>query len=116
MPPLEDPTIREKILEALSHSESGEHVQFTRQAESGRLDTIPRVTKARLVDVVRQWTSAGKKINQAKEHREPYCRHHEYHYDFKIKFGEKLIYIETVLDQSRNDYPELIVVNIHLAD
>ena len=116
MPPLKDNAIRSRICESLSHSESGDHVRFTRQAESGLRETIPNTTPRGLVIALRTWTQKGGEINQVPETREPYCRQHKFHYDFVLSIGGNRVYVESVLDESRSDFPELVIVNIHLAD
>jgi hypothetical protein len=57
---------------------------------------------------------AGGTIYAIEESREEYL-HHQYHYDFHVYVGNKKLYLETTLADSRMG-PVVTVVNIHFAD
>ncbi|MEX2216775.1 MAG: hypothetical protein WD768_21855 [Phycisphaeraceae bacterium] len=58
---------------------------------------------------------AGGKIDQVEERRAEYLDF-RFHYDFRLKIGERRVYIETILDE-REDAEDctIWVVNIHDA-
>ena len=58
--------------------------------------------------------SAGGEIDQVRETR-PEWSEHQFHYDFRIDIGGRLLYIETILVEDDPDDPTIHVVSIHDA-
>jgi hypothetical protein len=58
----------------------------------------------------------GGDIDEQKERR-PEHVHYGFHYDLRVKIGERRVYFETVLKVVKNpddpDDPTIIVVNVH---
>ena len=65
------------------------------------------VTRAMYEHLVR-----GGEIDQVKETREGYSDKYEYHYDFRLHIGGRLVYIETTLDRTRMG-PTVNIVSMH---
>lgn len=115
MPKLDDETTRKLILDALSATESGKHVRWKPLAFENLRKLLPRLTPARVTQIMRLHTKAGKRIDEVPERREEHQDEFCFHYDFRISIGGTSRYIETVLILDRPNDPELIVVNFKNA-
>jgi len=111
MPPLRDTGILAKFLEALKEWNCDGYIQWKRRPaewlrknlEGWSQKAIGRAMYAHLV--------SGGEIDQVKEKYEGYRDIHPYHYDFRIPIVGRLIYIETVFDETKMG-PTITVVNI----
>jgi hypothetical protein len=64
--------------------------------------------------LIEEHMAIGRAIDQVPESREDYRDRFQYHYDFRIAISGRLIYVETVLIETRMG-PIVTVVNIHAA-
>ena len=115
MPPLRDPDIRAKILEALSASEKGEGVLWKRSALDELQRLLPRMRYQRINQIVRMHIQHGGEIDQCRETRPEWRNTTEYHYDFRITIDHRKRYIECLLIDDAPSHPELFVVSFHNA-
>ncbi len=58
--------------------------------------------------------AAGGEIDQVRETR-PQWSEHQFHYDFRMDIGSRLLYIETILFEDDPNDPTIHVVSIHDA-
>lgn len=114
MPPLADADIRAKILDAFSRSESGDCVEWSRDAKEHLRELLPNFTWRRINQMLRDGIVAGREILQVVETREGYRENHAFHYDFKIKIGSTKYYVYGQLLEERNFDPEFFVANFKL--
>ena len=63
-----------------------------------------------------QYVEGGGEIDEQVERRPEYA-HYEFHYDLRVKIGDRHVYFETVLnvlkDPDDPDDPTILVVNAH---
>ena len=115
MPPLRDPEIRAKILEALSVSERGEGIRWSKPALDELERVLPKIRPQQINRILRLWVEQGKQVDQCRETRPEWQSTAEFHYDFRISIGGCLRYIECRLLEDSPNHPELFFVSFHDA-
>jgi hypothetical protein len=111
MPPLRDAEIIDKFRLALEERNSGG--ARWKPLPTGWVRKNLEGYTARLVNgLLFGHIAGGGTIDQVEETREDYRHLHKYHYDFRILVLDKLVYVETVLDESKMG-PVVTIVNIH---
>ena len=113
MPPLREASIIAKFRLAFEERTSGGVLWLPLPGWWIRKN-LDGYTAKEIDGLIQDHIAAGGEIDQVVETREEYRLRHEYHYDFRISIGGKLIYIETVLDEIRMG-PRVTVVNVHDA-
>ena len=62
-----------------------------------------------------RYVEAGGEIDEQKERRPEYVSY-EFHYDLRVRIGQRVVYFETVLlcdDANDPDDPQILVVSVH---
>ena len=113
MPPLNDPEIRKKILDALSSTEHGDGVKWTRPALANLHKDLPRLAHEKVNQILRKWVEKGNRINICVENRLEWKDKYTHHYDFTISIGGRKRYIECRLIDDATNSSELFVVSFH---
>jgi hypothetical protein len=114
MAPLTDPRILALFRTALALWNVTGYVTWSRLAREWVERNLEGHTVRGVGREMFEHLEAGGEIDQVKETREEYLEH-EHHYDFRIRIGGRLVYLETRLDQEDPDEPVIHVVNAHDA-
>jgi hypothetical protein len=113
MPPLRDADTVAKFRISFEERTSGA-VSWKRVPAEWVRKNLDGLTQEAINCLILQHIQDGQEIDQVIETREGYRERYQYHYDFRIIVSGKLVYIETVLDETKMG-PIVTVVNIHYA-
>ena len=69
-------------------------------------------TQKSIAQLMHEHVEAGGEIDQVRERRERYRDQCEFHFDFRLKFNGRRVYIETTLDNTSTG-PTITIVNMH---
>ena len=111
MPPLRDEDVRGKFLEVLKEWNCDGYIQWKRRPADWLRGNLQSCSQKTIGQALYHHVVSGGEIDQVKENYEGYRDTHPYHYDFRIPIEARLIYVETVLDETKMG-PTITVVNI----
>lgn len=114
MAPLKDPEVLAKFKEALQEWNCHGFIQWKRIAAEWLRRHLERYDQRAIGCLLHQYVAEGGEIDAVTETREEYRHLYQYHYDFRVPIGDRLVYIETRLDVSKLG-PTITVVNVHDA-
>ncbi len=112
MAPLKDPGLLDKSLEALKDWNCGGVIEWKPVASEWRRKYLENLSQKAIGKLMWEHVALGGEIDQVVETREPYRNRHRYHYDFRVPITGRVIYIETLLLDTKAG-PTIYVVNIH---
>lgn len=112
MPPLTDPELLARLLEALKQWNCEGYIQWKGRPAEWLRENLPNLTQRAIGQLMYEHVSSGGEIDQIRENYEGYRESHPYHYDFRILVIDRMIYVETVFDEMKMG-PTVTVVNIH---
>ena len=101
---------------ALRNWRFDDFVRFPERAQDwlrGELDLGHREVARLLHEYVE---SGGDDVIDEQKERRPEYAHYEFHYDLRVKIGDRRVYFETLLFCDKPDNPDdpyIVVVNIH---
>ena len=110
MAPLRDPDLLDKFLEALKEWNCDGYVQWSRRPADWLRKNFESHSQKAIGQAMYDYVVDGGEIDQVKENYEGYRDTHPFHYDFRIPIAGRLIYIETVFDETKMG-PTITVVN-----
>ena len=114
MAPLNDTAILEKFRRALSEWNCTGYTTWKRIAREWVEANLEGITTRAIAEAMFNYVAAGGKIDQTRETR-PEWNTQQFHYDFRLAIGERLIYVETILIEDDPDDSTIHVVSIHDA-
>jgi hypothetical protein len=114
MVPLTDPNILAKFARALEQWRFTGYVTWKAIARQWIEGNLEGWTTCAVAEEMFCHFDAGGRVDQVRETR-PEWSEHRYHYDFRLQFGDRLIYVETLLVEDDPDDPTVHVVSIHDA-
>jgi hypothetical protein len=114
MPPLTDPSILACIKTILDDWYVTDAVTIKDVAEQTAARDLPGFNLKALAKLMHQHVQAGGVIDQQRERR-PDWNDRDYHYDFRLPWAGRALYIETVLVDDDPKNPYLHIVSIHDA-
>jgi hypothetical protein len=91
------------------------YINFKKLAQEWLARELPNYTLPDLCQTLHGFVDQGGTIDEVVERRPEYT-HYEFHYDLRVKIGNRWVYFETVLlceDADDPDEPTILVVNIH---
>lgn len=91
------------------------YVQFKPLAEEWLANELPGCTLREIARELHEYVEAGGEIDEQTEHRPEYLSY-EFHFDLRVKIGDRRVYFETVLlceDAEDPDDPQIEVVSVH---
>jgi len=111
---LTDPTLLARFRHALSEWNCTGYITWKRVAREWVEENLEGFTTRAIGEELFRFFEVGGEIAQVRETR-PEWSEYRFHYDFRIEFGGRRLYIETVLlDEDPND-ATIHVVSIHDA-
>ncbi len=111
MPPLRDPDTLSKFLEALKEWNCDGYIQWKARPAEWLRKNLQGCSQKAIGQAMYDHVVNGGEIDQVKENYEGYRETHPYHYDFRIPIEGRLIYVETVFDDTKMG-PTITIVNI----
>jgi hypothetical protein len=114
MAPLSDPVVYAKILNALSNWRYTGYVAWKPIARAWIEANLDGMTARFVAEMMFEHVVTGGEVDQVKETRSEW-NEQQFHYDFRISLGDRLIYIETILIDDDPEDPIISVVSIHDA-
>jgi len=108
---LSDLGILAKFMEALAEWNCDGFIQWNRRSAEWVRKNLDGVSQKAIGQAMYEHALSGGEIDQARENYEGYRDRHPYHYDFRISFADRRLYIETVIDDSRMG-PTVSIKNI----
>jgi hypothetical protein len=75
-------------------------------------ENLAPLTTFGVSEMMHQYVAAGGTIDQVPERR-PEWNDRDFHYDLRLKIGDRSLYIETILVDDDPDDPLIKVVSIH---
>ena len=112
MAPLSDPDIIAKIRNALSNWRYTGYVTWKAVAKTWVDKNLDGMTARFVAEMMFEHVVSGGEVDQVKETRSEWSEQ-QFHYDFRILIGDRLIYIETILIEDDPEDPIISVVSIH---
>ncbi len=112
MPALVDPVIRSQIDSALSNWRYTGYVTAKDLVLEWIANNLGGLTLKDVAHSLHNYCQSGGVIDQVPETR-PEWNLHDYHYDFRLHFGPRFVYIETILLNDDPNDPTLHVVSMH---
>ncbi len=88
------------------------YVTVKRVAEDWAAKNLPDFTLKALAKLMHEHVEAGGEIDQVREKRQGHTDR-EHHYDFRLAWVGRLIYVETVLVDDDPTDPTIRIVSIH---
>jgi hypothetical protein len=113
MPPLRDADTVAKFRISFEERTSG-GVSWKRVPAEWVRKNLDGLTQEAINCLMQKHIEDGLEIDQVVETREAYRDRYQFHYDFRIVISGRLIYIETVLDETKMG-PIVAVVSVHPA-
>ena len=114
MPPLQDPDLLRAFKAILSEWHVTGYVTAKDQALEWAGKNLPGFTLKTLAKLMNDHVAAGGEIDQVKETR-PEWDDWPFHYDFRLPWEGRLLYIETILVDDDPSDPYLRIVRIKYA-
>jgi hypothetical protein len=111
MPPLRDPDLLAKFLEALKEWDCEGFIQWKRRPAEWLRENLQGHSQRAVAQAMYDHVASGGEIDQVRENYEGYRDTHPYHYDFRIPIAGRLIYIETVFDETKMG-PTITIANL----
>jgi len=111
MPPLEDVELLKCFKAILSNWHVTDYVTAKGQALEWAGKNLPNFTLKALAKRMHEHVDAGGEIHQVRETR-PEWNDWPFHYDFRLLWSDRLLYIETVLVDDDPTDPYLRIVRI----
>jgi len=111
MPPLVDPQILDCIKAVLSNWYVTDYVTAKDEALDWAGKNLPDFALKTLAKLMHAHAAKGERIDQVRETR-PEWNDRDYHYDFRLHWGSRLVYIETILVDDDPTDPTLHIVRI----
>ena len=101
----------DKFFEALKEWKCDGYIQWNRRPTEWLRKNLQSRSQKAIGRAMLDHVVSGGEIDQVKQNYEGYRDSHPYHYDFRIPIAGRLIYIETVFDDTARG-PTITVVNI----
>jgi hypothetical protein len=114
MAALKDLAILAQFRGALSNWHVTGYVDWKENARTWVRDQLGQHDPRQIARLLHEYVSAGGTIDQVPETR-PEWNDRPFHYDLRIPFAGRLLYIETILLDDDPDDPTIRVVSIHDA-
>lgn len=114
MPPLADPDILARFRAALDNWCVTDYVTAKDVALDWAGTNLPGFKLKDLAKLMHEHVGAGGEIDQVRERRPEY-NDRDYHYDFRLSWAGRRIYVETILVDDDPTDPTIHVVSIHDA-
>jgi hypothetical protein len=114
MAPLADPQLLATFRAVLSNWYVTDHVTAKRVALEWAGNNLPGFCLKDLAKLMHYHVLAGGVIDQVRERRPEY-NDRDYHYDFRLSWAGRPLYIETVLVDDDPTDPTIDIVSIHDA-
>ncbi len=114
MPPLTDPRILACIKQVLRNWHVTDYVTWKDVARDWVGQHLEPLSPRNIARILYEYVHHGGGIDQVREHR-PEWSDRDFHYDFRVPIGGRVIYIETVLVDDDPTDPTIHVVSIHDA-
>jgi hypothetical protein len=111
MPPLDDPDILKCLKAILSNWHVTDYVTAKEEALEWAGKNLPRFSLKALAKLMNEYVNAGGAIDQVRETR-PEWDDWPFHYDFRVSWSGRLLYIETILVDDDPTDPYLRIVRI----
>jgi hypothetical protein len=111
MAPLRDPDLLDKFVEALGEWKFDGFIQWRRRAADWLRKNLEGCSQQAIGQAMHEHVQNGGEIDEVKENYEGYRDTHPFHYDFRISFAGRLLYVETIFDDTKMG-PTITVVNI----
>ena len=111
MPRLEDPDLLDCFRAILSNWHVTDYVTAKNEALEWAGKNLPRFTLKSLAKLMNDHVLAGGAIDQVRETR-PEWDDWPFHYDFRLSWADRRLYIETVLVDDHPSGPYLRIVRI----
>ncbi len=112
MPPLADPHLLDCFKAILSNWHVTDYVTVEDQGLEWARDNLDNFALKVLAKIMRDHVQAGGSIDQIREKRPEY-NDRDYHYDFRLFWADRKIYIETILVDDDPTDPTIHIVSIH---
>jgi hypothetical protein len=112
--PLTDPRLLASFLEALKEWNCDGFIQWKRLPAEWLRKNLENLSQKAVGQLMWEYVASGGEIDQVAETREGYHDLYECHYDFRVPVAGRLIYIETLFEETKMG-PTIYVVNIHDA-
>jgi hypothetical protein len=114
MAPLTDPQILACIKQVLQHWNVTDYVTWKDIARNWVGQYLESLSPRDIARMMHQHVENGGVIDQVRERR-PEWSDRDFHYDFRILIGGRVLYLETVLVDDDPTDPTIHVVSIHDA-
>jgi hypothetical protein len=114
MPPLTDPDILAAFKQVLANWNVTDYVTWKDVAREWVGRNLPEWTLRDVARLLHDHVAAGGVIDQVRERR-PEWSDRDFHYDFRLPIGGRLVYVETLLVDDDPRDPTVHVVSIHYA-
>jgi hypothetical protein len=111
MPPLQDPQIRACIIAVLSNWYVTDYVTAKGEALEWAGKNLSNFCLKDLAKLMHDHCANGEKIDQVRETR-PEWNDRDYHYDLRLRWAGRLLYIETILVDDDPSDPTIHIVRI----
>lgn len=98
--------------EALQNWKFRGYVQFKPLTSEWLANELPGLSLLEVARELFRHVEDGGEIDEQKEQRPEY-KHHEFHYDLRVKISGRQVYFETVLKVPKNHDPMIQVVSVH---
>ncbi|NLS97242.1 MAG: hypothetical protein GXX96_34320 [Planctomycetaceae bacterium] len=114
MVPLTDPDTLAKFNHALGQWRFTGYITWEAIARRWVEDNLEGWTTRAVAEEMWRHFETGGRIDEIRETR-PEWTEYRYHYDFRIQFADRLVYVETLLIEDEPNDPTIHVVSIHDA-
>jgi len=111
---LTDPEVLTQLRSVLSQWPFTGYVTWKPIARQWLEQNLEGFTTRSIAEEMFRFVATGGEVDQVREMR-PQWSEHQYHYDYRIEIGGRLLYIETMLIENHPDDPTIHVVSIHDA-
>jgi hypothetical protein len=114
MPPLTDPDTLAAFKHVLANWNVTDYVTWKDVAAEWVGRNLPGLTLRDVARLLHDHVLAGGVIDQVRERR-PEWSDRDFHYDFRVPAGGRLVYVETLLVDDDPTDPTVHIVSIHYA-
>jgi hypothetical protein len=112
MPPLTDPIVKAQFLAVLANWGVTGYVTAKDLPLEWIAANLGGLTLKDVAKAMYDHVGSGEVIDQVPEHR-PEWNTWPYHYDFRLRFGTRDVYLETILQDDDPKDPTIHIVSIH---
>jgi hypothetical protein len=113
--PLKDRDVLAAFKSALSENlRFAGFVTWKPRAAAWVKENLEGYTTKAVAELMLSHIESGGEIDQVRERREEWIQF-DFHYDFRLRVGDRLVYIETILVRADPNDPQVQIVNIHDA-